>query len=81
VVTRANKSVEDYPPLFDAIGLLGSSDPDVVRQQIEARKAPTPDGKECRRRIHAAVQQKNYRIQHPRRRDGAALSQFASRRD
>jgi 2,4-dichlorophenol 6-monooxygenase len=60
VVTRANKSVEDYPPLFDAIGLLGSSDPDVVRQQIEARKAPTPDGKECRRRIHAAVQQKNY---------------------
>lgn len=60
IVGRANKSAEDYPPLFDAIGLLGSDDPEVVRQQIEARKAPTPEGKERRRRIHAAIEQKNY---------------------
>lgn len=60
IVTRANKSAEDYPPLFDAIGILGSDDPDALRQRIEDRKAPTPEGKARRRRIHAAVQQKNY---------------------
>lgn len=60
IVTRANKSAEDYPPLFDAIGLLGSDYPETVRQQIEDRKAPTPEGKERRRRIHAAVERKNY---------------------
>lgn len=60
VVARANKSAEDYPPLFDAIGLLGSNDPEVVRRQIAARKDATPEGKERRRRIHAAVEQKNY---------------------
>lgn len=60
IVTRANKSAEDYPPLFDAIGLLGSDDPKVVRDQIEARKAATPEGKARRQRLHQAVRQKNY---------------------
>lgn len=60
VVTRANKSIEDYPPIFDAIGLLASEDPEKANASIAARKAPTKEGKERRQRLHDAIERKNY---------------------
>lgn len=60
IVTRANKSIEDYPPIFDAIGLLGSTDPAEANRHIAARKDATSEGKERRRRLYSAIERKNY---------------------
>lgn len=60
IVTRANKSIEDYPPIFEAVGLLSSTDPDEANAHIAARKADTPEGKDRRRKLYDAIQQKNY---------------------
>lgn len=60
IVTRANKSMADYPPIFDALGLLSSSDPDKVNAAIVGRKDATQQGKLRRRKLNEALQQKNY---------------------
>src|SRR6202012_2093505 len=39
IVPRANKSIGDFPPIFEAVGLLSSTDPAEARKNIEARKA------------------------------------------
>ena len=60
IVTRANRSIEDYPPIFEAVGLLASPDASEANRHIAARKAPTPEGKERRRKLYAAIERKNY---------------------
>ncbi|HET9993078.1 MAG TPA: FAD-dependent monooxygenase, partial [Kofleriaceae bacterium] len=60
IVTRANKSIEDFPPIFEAVGLLSSDDPELAKAFIAARKAPTPEGKARRRALHRAIAQKSY---------------------
>jgi 2,4-dichlorophenol 6-monooxygenase len=60
IVTRANKSIEDYPPIFDAVGLLTSTDPVEANRHISARKDATPEGKARRKRLYAAIERKNY---------------------
>ena len=51
IVTRANKSITEFPPIFEAVGLLSSSDPAEALRNIEARKAATPEGKARRRKL------------------------------
>lgn len=60
IVTRANKSIGDFPPIFEAVGLLSSTDPDQARKNIEARKAPTEAGKARRKKLYAAIAHKSY---------------------
>ncbi|QQO15226.1 FAD-dependent monooxygenase [Bradyrhizobium diazoefficiens] len=60
IVTRANKSIGDFPPIFEAVGLLSSTDPDQARKNIEARKAPTEEGKVRRKKLYAAIAHKSY---------------------
>lgn len=60
IVTRANKSIGDFPPIFEAVGLLSSTDPDQARKNIEARKAPTEAGKARRRKLYEAIAHKSY---------------------
>jgi 2,4-dichlorophenol 6-monooxygenase len=60
IVRRANKSIEDYPPIFEALGLSASPDPAAANAAIAARKDPTPEGKARRRRLLEALSQKNY---------------------
>ncbi|MEK9280896.1 MULTISPECIES: FAD-dependent monooxygenase [unclassified Bradyrhizobium] len=60
VVKRANKSIRDTGLIFEALGLLSSSDPLKARETIEARKAPTPEGKNRRRSIYQAIANKSY---------------------
>lgn len=60
IVTRANKSIGDFPPIFEAVGLLSSTDPDQAKRNIEARKAPTEEGKARRKKLYAAIAHKSY---------------------
>ena len=60
IVTRANNSIADYPPIFEAIGLLSSPDPEEANRRIAARKEATPEGAARRKRINEAIQKKNY---------------------
>lgn len=60
IVTRANKSIGEFPPIFEAVGLLSSTDPAEARKNIAARKAPTAEGKERRRKLYEAIAHKSY---------------------
>jgi 2,4-dichlorophenol 6-monooxygenase len=60
IVLRANKSIEEFGPIFDALGLLDTSDPDVMKQHMEARKQDTPEAAEQRRKLREAIELKNY---------------------
>ena len=60
IVTRANKSIEDFPPIFEAVGLLASTNATEANAYIAARKAPTAEGKARRKQLHAAIAHKSY---------------------
>jgi 2,4-dichlorophenol 6-monooxygenase len=60
IVTRANKSIGDFPPIFEAVGLLSSTDPAEARKNIEARKAATPEGKARRKKLYEAIAYKSF---------------------
>lgn len=60
IVTRANKSIEDYPPIFEAVGLLASPNAEEANRHIAARKASTPEGKARRARLYTTIERKNY---------------------
>ncbi|GAA1185131.1 FAD-dependent oxidoreductase [Pseudonocardia alaniniphila] len=60
IVLRANKSIEEFGPIFDALGLIGESDPEVMRRHIAARGANTPEAAVQRTKLRAALELKNY---------------------
>jgi 2,4-dichlorophenol 6-monooxygenase len=60
IVLRANKSIEEFGPIFDALGLLDTSDPEVMKAHMEARKEDTPEAAEQRRKLREAIELKNY---------------------
>ena len=60
IVDRANKSIAEFGPIFGALGLLDSTDPDVMKANMEARKEDTPGSKERRRKLREAIASKAY---------------------
>jgi 2,4-dichlorophenol 6-monooxygenase len=60
VVERANKSIGEFGPIFDSLGLLSSRDPEQMKRNMEARKADTPEAAEQRERLRAAIAHKSY---------------------
>lgn len=60
IVERANGSALDYPPIFEALGLLSGGDADAVNAAIAGRKAPTSEAKARRAALRRAVWKKNY---------------------
>jgi 2,4-dichlorophenol 6-monooxygenase len=60
IVLRANQSIEEFGPIFDALGLLGTSDPEQMRANMEVRKEDSPRGAEAREKLRAAIELKNY---------------------
>jgi len=42
IVTRANQSIEEFGPIFDAIGFLSTDDPDEKKANMAQRKENTP---------------------------------------
>jgi 2,4-dichlorophenol 6-monooxygenase len=60
VVDRANQSIAEFGPIFDALGLLGSTDPAVMNANMTARKEDTPAGQARRKRLREAIAFKVY---------------------
>jgi 2,4-dichlorophenol 6-monooxygenase len=60
IVTRANKSIEEFGPIFKALGLLDSIDPVKMQQNMDARCDDTPAAEEQRRKIRETIAFKVY---------------------
>lgn len=60
IVTRANKSISEFGPIFEALGLLESIDPVKMQQNMDARCDDTPEAEEQRRKIREAIAAKVY---------------------
>jgi 2,4-dichlorophenol 6-monooxygenase len=60
IVTRANKSRDEFGPIFAALGLLDTNDAVQMRQNMEALKADTPVAAERRERLRQAIAHKSY---------------------
>ena len=60
IVTRANKSIEEFGPIFEALGLLGTHDAARMLANMEARKAATPEAVEQREKLRRAIAAKIY---------------------
>ena len=60
IVNRANKSISEFGPIFGALGLLESTDPEVMNANMQARKEDTPEGQERRKKLREAIAYKVY---------------------
>jgi 2,4-dichlorophenol 6-monooxygenase len=60
IVTRANKSIEEFGPIFKALGLLDSIDPVKMQSNMDARCDPNEAGEAQRRAIREAIAGKIY---------------------
>ncbi|CCD99829.1 FAD-dependent monooxygenase [Bradyrhizobium sp. STM 3809] len=60
IVTRANKSIEEFGPIFQALGLLDSIDPVKMQQNMDARCDRTEDAERQRARIRETIASKVY---------------------
>ena len=60
IVTRANKSIEEFGPIFGALGLLDDRGFAQMRANMEARKAATPDAAAQREALRQAIAHKDY---------------------
>ncbi len=60
IVTRANKSIEEFGPIFEALGLTGTRDPAQMRGNMEARKLATAEAAAQREAVRRAIANKDY---------------------
>jgi 2,4-dichlorophenol 6-monooxygenase len=60
IVTRANKSIDEFGPIFKALGLLDSIDPVKMQANMDARCNPTEAGEAQRKAIADAIAYKVY---------------------
>jgi len=60
IVTRANQSIVEFGPIFEALGLLNTDDPAVMREHMAARKMNTPEAAQQREALRQAIAFKDY---------------------
>ena len=60
IVTRANQSIEEFGPIFGALGLLDSIDPVKMQQNMDARCDDTDEAEKQREAIRKAIAFKVY---------------------
>jgi 2,4-dichlorophenol 6-monooxygenase len=60
IVTRANKSIEEFGPIFKALGLLDSVDPVKMQQNMDARCDDTDAAEQQRTAIRKSITAKVY---------------------
>lgn len=60
VVDRANKSIEEFGPIFKALGLLDTKDPEKMKANMAARRADTPAAERQRKALREAIAYKVY---------------------
>jgi 2,4-dichlorophenol 6-monooxygenase len=59
-VTRANKSLNCFPPILKALGLLDTEDRDQMRRNMALLKESGPEAAERRMALRAAIDQSDY---------------------
>ena len=60
IVLRANKSIEEFGPIFAALGFSDTTDPEVMTERMRARADDTPEAAEQRVALRKALELKNY---------------------
>ena len=60
IVTRANQSIAEFGPIFEALGMTGGTDVEKIRAGMAARADATPEGEAQRAAIRAAIAFKQY---------------------
>ncbi len=60
IVTRANQSITEFGPIFEALGLLGSVDPVKMQENMEARANTGSAAEEQREALRKAIAFKKY---------------------
>lgn len=60
IVDRANKSIDEFGPIFEALGLLSTKDPEQMKANMAKRKENTPQAVEQREALRKAIQFKSY---------------------
>ena len=60
IVLRANKSIEEFGPIFAALGFSDTSDPNVMNERMRARADDTPEAARQREQLREALALKDY---------------------
>jgi 2,4-dichlorophenol 6-monooxygenase len=60
IVTRANQSIGEFGPIFEALGLTESTDPEVMQANMDKRCDATADAEQQRAAIREAIAFKKY---------------------
>jgi 2,4-dichlorophenol 6-monooxygenase len=60
IVLRANKSIEEFGPIFAALGFSDTSDPELMRERMRARADDTPEAARQRIALREALELKDY---------------------
>ncbi|MFL4470402.1 FAD-dependent oxidoreductase [Tateyamaria armeniaca] len=60
IVTRANQSIGEFGPIFEALGLIGHTDPDVMQANMDKRCDSTPEADAQRAALRDAIAFKKY---------------------
>ena len=60
IVLRANKSIEEFGGILQALGILDTNDPKIMQERIDARRDNTPEGAKRRAELKTALELKDY---------------------
>jgi 2,4-dichlorophenol 6-monooxygenase len=60
IVLRANKSIEEFGPIFRALGFSDTNDPELMREHMRARADDTPEAAAQRIALREALELKDY---------------------
>ena len=60
IVTRANQSIAEFGPIFEALGLTDTQDPVKMRKNMDERKQNSPKAEKQRQALREAIAFKKY---------------------
>ncbi|MEM7720687.1 MAG: FAD-dependent monooxygenase [Pseudomonadota bacterium] len=60
IVTRANQSIGEFGPIFEALGMTGGTDIDTIKANMDARCDAGPSGEAQREALRQAIAYKKY---------------------
>ena len=60
IVLRANRSIEEFGPIFAALGFTDTTDPDEMNERMRARADSTPQAAAQRAQLREALELKDY---------------------
>ena len=60
IVTRANQSIGEFGPIFQALGMDGGMDHEKIKRNMDARTEATPEAEKQREALRQAIAFKNY---------------------